>query len=149
MFDRRDFGVEFRRGLLFFRRGHFSYVDGFERLHIAAPVEVHVAGFAVTVFGDEHFYKLMIAVVVVTCGELAFFRLRIFDLFGTMQEHYHIGVLFDCARFAKVGKLRFFPALLGAARQLRKHQKRHAEFFCIKFHLTAHRRDFLLAVFGL
>ena len=91
----------------------------------------------------------MIAVVVVTCGELAFFRLRIFDLFGTMQEHYHIGVLFDCARFAKVGKLRFFPALLGTARQLRKHQKRHAEFFCIKFHLTTHRRDFLLAVFGL
>ena len=80
-------------------------------------VDAHFAGFAVAVFGD------------VDDGESLVLAFRVGGVARwTAQQEYDVGILFDGAGVAKVGKLGLFKlvaALFVGSRQLRKNDNRN------------------------
>src|SRR5579872_2424260 len=90
----------------------------FKTRESVAENEMNAIGGAVALFGDE---KLGLGAFLGSFIGLESVR--------PIDKHDHVGVLFDGARFAQVGKLRATVFAFRGARKLRQHQHRNFQFF--------------------
>ncbi len=100
----------------------------------ATKYEFNLVGGAVALLGDQD------------VGHVALFGRGIqVEKTGPVNEHDHVGILLDGARFAQVRKLR--PALFAfrRARQLAKHQHGNLQFLGETFQSAGDAGDFFLA----
>src|SRR5882724_4167422 len=101
----------------------------------AAEDEADFVGGAVALFSEEEF------------GLVAFFGSGVeFEEIGAVDEHDHVGVLFDGAGFAEVGELRAAFFAFGSAGQLAKHQNGNLQFLGKTLERAGNAGDFFLTI---
>src|SRR5690349_16809515 len=121
----------------------------------------HLADRAVALLGDEHFRRAMhlleprlpILIPQIVALIALFWAARRLAareiIFLAEDEHHHVGVLLDRARFTQVGEHRpLVVALLDGARQLRERYNRDVQFLRQRFQAACDLGDFLDAVLG-
>src|SRR5438034_11314892 len=82
---------------------------------------------------ENEFHHVRRAIALLGDAQLGFFALfgsgASFEKVRPVDEHHHIGVLLDRARFAQIGELRATLVALGSARELAEHQHGDLQLF--------------------